>query len=244
MSTGNMKQTPKDRDEKKLDAGSRISQITSIVQPSFSRSEVVDLAQLQAQQARILELTSQNNIMLQQQLEIMKTEQLRKKRGVKRKFKKLQELLESKEDQIQKLIRNEKSTFMLYNEVQQILEVNQEVNKGITEELESVNTELEAIKNYGKQQAKGLKRTRRALNSACSAVEGVEDRTGQLLATVGSLNGGTGLLKSRVDKMMSLSVETRENQTKMNILLGAMLIKPMGADVETFESNCRKKTGR
>ena len=28
--------------------------------------------------------------------------------------------------------------------------------------------------------------------------------------------------------MMSLSVETRENQTKMNILLGAMLIKNGG----------------
>ena len=220
----------KDRNEKTLDAGNLIPQMTNNVQPSLFSSEVIGLGQLQAQQTKILELTSQNNTMLQQQLEIMKTKQLRKERGTKRKLAKLQELVEIKEDQINNLIRNEKSTYKLYNEVKQVLEVNQEVNKAIAEELESVNTELETMKKCGRQQVKGLKRTRRALTSACSAVEGVEERTGQMLATVARLNGGPGLvkpLKSRVDKMMCLSVETRENQTKMNMLLGELLIKPI-----------------
>ena len=168
---------------------------------------------------------------------------MQKRKGTKRKLAKLQELVEIKEDQINNLIRNEKSTYKLFNEVKQVLEVNQEVNKAIAEELESVNTELETMKKCGRQQVKGLKRTRRALNSACSAVEGVEERTEQMLATVGRLNGGPGLLKplkSRVDKMMCLSVETRENQTKMNMLLGELLIKPMGADVRSKDSVCRE----
>ena len=40
--------------------------------------------------------------------------------------------------------------------------------------------------------------------------------------------------------MMCLSVETRENQTKMNMLLGELLIKPKGADVGTRNSTCRE----
>ena len=230
--------------EKTMAAGSLNPKMRGIDNSTITKSEAVSVAQLEVQQARILELTSKNNAMLKQQLEIMKTEQHRKDMGDKRKLRKMQELLESKEDQIQKLMRNDKSTYELYNNVKQVLEVNQGVNKCITVELELVNTELEAMKNYGMKQAKGLKRTRKALDSVCSAAVRVEERTGQVLSTVGSLGTGPGLVKplqSRVDKMVWLSVETRENQAKMNMLLGELLIKPSETDAGTSELISRKK---
>merc|ERR1719209_1851807 len=205
------------------------------------------LKQFQAQQSKLLELASNNNVLLVEKMKEREEEAGKKARESEEQVKRLQILVETKEEQVRRLTARLDANNDLEVKIKKFFGENEDFHKKKAADLAAANSELAAkLEDSEKRRMESLladadsSAVREAVASLQQLTENVQSKTEQVWAVVSGLDPGTvvagtgggpagtvsstvGLLHNKVDKMVRLMVETSENQKKMNKVLQDLL---------------------
>merc|ERR1719341_2541185 len=195
----------------------------------------------------LLELASNNNVLLVERMKEKEEEAGKKARESKEQVKRLQILVETKEEQVRRLTARLDANNELEGKIKKFFGENEDFHKKKAADLAEANTELAAkLEDSEKRRMESLladadsSAVREAVASLQQLAENVQSKTEQVWAVVSGLDPGTvvagtgggpagtvsstvGLLHNKVDKMVRLMVETSENQKKMNKVLQDLL---------------------
>merc|ERR1719232_2520034 len=241
---------------KKEDSVSSVKSDASVNSPGLLSTSMREatkggLSQFTKMNSKILEIVSQNNVLLLERVRDMEETCQKQVKEKDEQIKRLQNLLSNKDEQMKKLTSRIEAGAEFDEKARKFFGDNEDFYKKKVEEVNKANKELAA--KLGESESRRMEnlldeadttKIREAVTGLTSITEDIQSKTEQVWAVVQGMDGGSmssmggdgeknkdtlagsstvGLLHNKVDKMIRLMVETSENQKKMNKTLGELL---------------------
>merc|ERR1719232_350049 len=241
---------------KKEDSVSSVKSDASVNSPGLLSTSMREatkggLSQFTKMNSKILEIVSQNNVLLLERVRDMEETCQKQVKEKDEQIKRLQNLLATKDEHLKNLTGKLSASSDFEEKAKKFFGENEDFYKKKVEDVTKANKELAA--KLGESESRRMEnlleeadttKIREAVTGLTSITEDIQSKTEQVWAVVQGMDGGSmssmggdgeknkdalagsstvGLLHNKVDKMIRLMVETSENQKKMNKTLGELL---------------------